>query len=66
MEHLYKLIKEERKKQGLNQAQMAKKMGMPARTYQRKEAGGLSLSEFVDLCKVLGLKLALLKEENIL
>jgi len=66
MEHLYKLIKEERKKQDYNQAQMAKKIGMPARTYQRKEAGGLLLSEFVDICNVLGLKLALLKEENIL
>jgi len=66
MEQLYKLIKEERKKQGYNQGQMAKKIGMPARTYQRKEAGGLLLSEFVDICKVLGLKLALLKEENIL
>lgn len=66
MEQIYNFIRTERKKQGLTQAQMAKKLGIPARSYQRKESGGLSLGEFTDICRVLGLKLALLKDENLL
>lgn len=66
MEHLYNLVRKTRKEQGLTQSQMAKSLGLSPRSYQRKEAGAFTLDEFVRACRVLGLRLAVLSNDNLL
>lgn len=58
MSLLIEILIKERKAQGLTQSQMADKLKIDRRTYQRWENGSISLSQFADACEEL--KLAIL------
>lgn len=60
-----KIIRERRKSLRIDQREMSKIMGIGLRTYQRKEAGYLSVSELETICKVLNLSMVLIPNECI-
>lgn len=60
------IIIDKRKAKKITQEQMAKKLGICRKTYCIIEKGNMSLSQFIDLCRMLDLKIFVIPQEYIL
>lgn len=60
------IIRTYRKKAKISQQEMANKLGIHIRTYQRRESGEVTLSELKDIAGILNLVVTITPKEGIM